>query len=204
MNDIRDILRSLAKAEARVVVVGGVALQLQGSAYITQDIDFAYERTRENAKRIVDALKPFNPRPRDYPEGVPFIFDAQTLMTNEVLTLETMAGDVDLLGAIKGIGSFRDVDTMAETIPFEGFEIRVLSIDALIVAKRAAGRPKDKAGIIELEAMREARTTMCTTITTEQTVEENAERPATTPPISSDSSSGDDPNSSRSTRNARR
>jgi hypothetical protein len=158
VNDLRDILRALAKAEARVVIVGGVALQLQGSAYITQDIDFAYERTRENAKRIVDALAPFGPRPRNYPEGVPFLFDAQTLLTHEILTLETSAGDVDLLAAIKGVGGFRDVDAAAETLSFEEFEIRVLSIDALIAAKRAAGRPKDEAGIIELEAMREART----------------------------------------------
>ena len=157
MSDIRDLLRALAKADARVVVVGGVAVQLQGSAYTTQDIDFAYDRTRENAQRIAHALKPFNPRPRNYPDGVPFIFDASTLMSNEVLTLETTAGDVDLLGAIKGLGGFREVDAAAEPLPFEGFQVRVLTVDALIVAKRAAGRPKDEAGLVELEAIREAR-----------------------------------------------
>jgi hypothetical protein len=157
MSDVRDVLRALAQVDAKVVVVGGVALQLQGSAYITQDIDFAYERTRENAKRVADALRPFNPRPRDYPEGVAFIFDTQTLITNEVLTLETDAGDVDLLGSIKGIGGYGDVEAFAEMLPFERFQIRVLSVEGLIIAKRAAGRPKDEPGLIELEAIREAR-----------------------------------------------
>ena len=36
------------------------------------------------------------------------------------------------------------------------FSFRVLSIDGLIAAKTASGRPKDKAGVIELRALREA------------------------------------------------
>ena len=71
--------------------------------------------------------------------------------------METTAGDVDLLGTVKGIGGFSEVEKLAETKTFEGQEIRVLSIDGLILAKRAAGRPKDEAGLIELEALREAR-----------------------------------------------
>jgi hypothetical protein len=39
----------------------------------------------------------------------------------------------------------------------EDFEVRVLSVEGLLVVKRAAGRPKDQPGIIELEAIREAR-----------------------------------------------
>ncbi len=78
-------------------------------------------------------------------------------MSNEILTLETEAGDLDFFANVKGIGSFSDVDRYAESKDFGGFELRVLSIDGLIVAKRAAGRPKDAAGLIELEAIREAR-----------------------------------------------
>jgi len=156
--DIRDILRALAERKARVVVVGGVAMQLQGSSYSTQDIDFAYERTRENATRVANALASFDPRPRDFSDDLPFVFDEQTLIAHEVLTLRTTAGDVDLLGAIKGIGGYRDVEALAETFRFEHYEVRVLSIDGLIQAKRAAGRPKDEAGLVELEAIREART----------------------------------------------
>ncbi len=139
------------------VVVGGFALQLHGSSYTTFDLDLAYERTRENVARLADALSPFAPRPRGFPAGLPFVFDAQTLMTSEILTLETAAGDVDLLATVKGVGGYSEIVRLADAIQVEGRTLRVLSIDGLIAAKRAAGRPKDEAGLVELEALREAR-----------------------------------------------
>ncbi len=64
--DVRDLLRHLAEARVRFVIVGGVDLQLQGSAYTTFDIDVAYERSRENCTRLASALEPFTPRPRGW------------------------------------------------------------------------------------------------------------------------------------------
>jgi predicted nucleotidyltransferase len=157
VSGVYEVLRALAEANAKIVVIGGVALQLQGSAYLTRDIDFAYERSRENAARIAKTMAAFNPRPRGLPGDLPFIFDAQALMTSEVLTLTTSAGDVDFLARVKGLGSYREIEALAETLQFEQFQIRVLSIEGLILAKRAAGRPKDEPGLIELEAIREAR-----------------------------------------------
>ena len=122
-----------------------------------RDADFEYERTRENAQRVATALEPFDPRPRGFPKDVAIIFDAQTLLTSEVLTLETSAGDVDLLAKINGLGTFDEVDALAETLRFEEFGVRVLSVEGLINSKLAAGRPKDQPGLIELETIREAR-----------------------------------------------
>lgn len=156
MSDIGDILRALAKTEAKVVLIGGVAMRLHGASYTTEDIDFAYERTRENAKRIVAALAPFTPRPRGFPTELPFIFDAQTLMSGAILTLDTSAGDVDLLAEIVGVGSFAEIDALAETLTIDDLHIRVLSPEGLLRTKRAAGRPKDAEGIIALEALIEA------------------------------------------------
>ncbi len=107
--------------------------------------------------RLAAALETFKPRPREFPPDLPFIFDAQALLSNELLTLETTAGDVDLLASVKGIGGFDAVATFAESVAYDGFTLQVLSIDGLIIAKRAAGRPKDQAGLLELEALREAR-----------------------------------------------
>jgi predicted nucleotidyltransferase len=64
---------------------------------------------------------------------------------------------VDLFGAVQGVGSYEAVEKLADTIECDGFELRVLSIEGLIITKRATGRPKDEAGLIELEALREAR-----------------------------------------------
>lgn len=155
MTELSDVLRALVDAKAKVVVVGGVAMQLHGSAYLTNDVDFVYERTRENAERIVAALGRFSPRPRGFPSDLPFIFDVQTLMVVEILTLNSTAGAVDLLATLKGVGDYKAVEATSELFPFEDKSIRILSIDGLIAAKSAAGRPKDKAGVIELRALKE-------------------------------------------------
>lgn len=152
-----DVIRALVEHDAHFVVVGGVALSLHGSAYVTLDLDIAYERTRENAKRIVAALQAFAPRPRGFPAELPFIFDAQTVLGTQILTLETTICDVDLLGEIPGVGTFPQVDAAAQDFRLRDLVFRILSVDGLIAAKRTANRPKDQAGLVELEGLREAR-----------------------------------------------
>lgn len=78
-------------------------------------------------------------------------------MSSDIITLETTLGDIDLLATVTGIGRFREVDSLAETITFERFSIRVLTVDGLIIAKTAANRPKDLPGLVELKAIREFR-----------------------------------------------
>lgn len=155
--DLGRVIEALLDEDVRFVIVGGIAMTLHGSAYITYDLDIAVEKTAENARRIASALAPFSPRPRGFPNDLPFIFDAQTLHSSQILTLETTAGSVDVLGEISGVGPFSTIDTRAESLPFRGRAVRVLSIDALIESKRAANRSKDEPGLIELEALKEAR-----------------------------------------------
>lgn len=123
---------------ARFVIVGGVALTLHGSAYVTFDLDIAIERTRENTTKIANALRRFSPRPRGFPEDVPFVFDAQSILSAQVLTLSTAVGDIDILGEISGVGAFPEIDRQSQDVNFRGRTVRVLSIDALIASKRAA------------------------------------------------------------------
>lgn len=156
MTDMRAILSALVAAKAKFVVVGGIAMRLHGSQYLTEDIDLVYERSRANGERMVSALAPFQPRPRVFPEDLPFIFDVQTLVVTDILTLRTTAGDLDLLATLKGVGDFKAVEAASEPYSIGELPFRVLSIDGLIAAKGAAGRPKDKAGVIELRALKEA------------------------------------------------
>jgi hypothetical protein len=138
-----------------MVVIGGVAITAHGSAYITKDLDFCYKRTRENLKRIVQALSPFNPRPRNFPENLPYIFDESTLLNGTNFTFETTIGDIDLLGEVSGVGDYNAVENESVVMELYGYGIKVLSIDGLIKAKRAAGRTKDLLVLPELEALKE-------------------------------------------------
>ena len=62
-------------------------------------------------------------------------------------------GDVDLLGEVKGIGSYDDLAKMAVIVDLDGFPTQILSITGLIIAKEASARPKDEAGLKILYAL---------------------------------------------------
>jgi hypothetical protein len=66
---------ALSAAEVDFVVIGGVAATPHGSARVTFDLDICYSRASANLKRLREALGPFNPRPRGFPPGLPFIWD---------------------------------------------------------------------------------------------------------------------------------
>ena len=64
---------------------------------------------------------------------------------------------MDLLGEIVGGGSFEALLPHSVTLQVYGADCRCLGLEALIQAKRAAGRPKDLEAIAELEALLEER-----------------------------------------------
>ena len=155
MKQFETVVRALAENSVEFVIIGGVAVTLHGSAYMTQDFDFCYHRTTQNLRRIVHALAPFNPKLRGFPEHLPFVWDERTLQQGTNFTLTTNLIDVDLLGEVSGLGNYQDVLRMSVEINFSDVKVRILSLDGLILAKRAAGRTKDLLVLPELEALRE-------------------------------------------------
>ena len=156
MIDLEKAIVSLAQNEVEFVIVGGVAINLHASAYITQDLDFCYSRAKENVGRIVRALVPFRPRPRNFAMELPFAFDETTLRNGTNFTFETTIGHIDLLGEVKGIGDYADAVKRSVSYEIYGCKIRALDLDALIASKLAANRPKDQLVLPELFALREA------------------------------------------------
>ena len=154
---IEAILTRFAQAGVDFVVIGGVAGLAHGSARVTFDVDLCYKRTPENIRRLCDALAPLHPRLRGAPEGLPFRLDTQTVKAGLNFTLTTDLGAVDLLGEISGLGGYEGVKAVSEALPLYGLEMNVLSLEGLLVAKRAAARGKDKEAIVELEALLELR-----------------------------------------------
>lgn len=155
MIELQEALESLAHREVEFVIVGGVAMYLYGSSHVTLDLDICYARHRTNLIRIVSALSPYHPRPRGLPENLPFIWDEQTLRNGTNFTFTTDLGDLDLLGEVAGVGNYEDALAVSVVVPLFKIECRVLTLDALIEAKRAAGRTKDLLALPELEALRE-------------------------------------------------
>ena len=93
---------------------------------------------------------------RGAPAGLPFILDARTIKQGLNFTFETDIGPLDLLGEIAGVGDYDVAVRQAVATEFFGHAVQILSLNHLIAAKRAAGRPKDLLVIPELEAILEA------------------------------------------------
>ena len=148
-------LKSLTAERVDFVIVGGLAISMHSTGYITTVLDFCYLRTRENLKKIVAALAPFNPRFRHFPEDLPFVWDERTLQNGTNFTLVTTIGDIDLLGEVAGVGDFEAVKKESVVTILYDCEVRVLTLEGLIKAKRATGRTKDLLVLPELEALQE-------------------------------------------------
>jgi hypothetical protein len=149
-------LRLLGEHKVDCVIVGGIAALIHGSLLLTNDVDVCYARDPENLKRLAGALQSVHARLRNAPEGLPFILDAETLKRGLSFTFTTDVGDLDLLGEVRGVGHYDEV--VADSITVELFDYRftVIDIGKLVIAKRAAGRPKDLLALPELEAIQEA------------------------------------------------
>lgn len=134
----------------RFVIIGGVAMRIQGAAHTTDDIDFSYARDADSFPGLIDIMNKNHVRLRNVPADLPFFFDLRTLRNTQNFTLITDAGDIDLLAEPAGIDSFDGLWERATIEEIAGMNVRVATIDDLIAMKRAAGRPKDKQHILEL------------------------------------------------------
>jgi len=147
----------LADGDVEFVVVGGLAAVVHGSAYVTHDVDVCYGRSATNVERLCEALGPVHPTLRGAPKGLPFRLDPPTVAAGLNFTLDTDLGALDILGEVQGLGAYPGVAEHSETVDLFGRSVRVLTLEALIRAKRAAGRRKDLLLIPELEALLELR-----------------------------------------------
>lgn len=155
MVEFEPAIKSLTAKEVDFVIIGGVAISVHSTGYVTRDLDFCYLRTTENLKRIVSAFAHFNPRLRGFPEDLPFVWDERTLQSGTNFTLKTTIGDIDLLGEVAGVGDYQAVKKESIIARLYDCDVRVLTLEGLIKAKRAAGRTKDLLVLPELEALRE-------------------------------------------------
>jgi hypothetical protein len=149
---VERVLGALTTAGVEFIVVGGVSALLQGVPIVTQDLDVCYRRSPENVRRLAAALRPFHPRLRELPEGVPNVVDERTFQMGANFTLDLEGEDLDLLAEMSGIGGYDDIVRTAVELDLPDHRVRVLALEQLIATKRAAGRAKDLAILPLLEA----------------------------------------------------
>jgi hypothetical protein len=147
------MLGGLVRAQVRFVVIGGLAMRAHGSARLTEDLDVCYDTAADNLERLAGILAAWHAYLRGVEPGLPFVMDVRALKTTPVMTLITDQGDIDVMDRVAGVGEY--ADALAQSVATESMNIgfRVLDLPALIRAKRAAGRAKDREQLPELEAL---------------------------------------------------
>jgi hypothetical protein len=139
------------------IIIGGWCAILHGSVYVTRDLDICFSRRRDNLKRLAAALAPFQPRLRDLPQDLPFVWDESTFRNGTVFTLTTDLGIIDLLAEVAGVGAYEDAYNDSILVHSFGRDVRTLDLPALMRSKQAAGRPKDLELLGELQRLLDAR-----------------------------------------------
>ena len=155
MKNVEKQIRLIGEFQIECVLIGGVAATVHGSSIPTQDLDVCYSRERPNLTRIVQALRSVSATLRGAPKSLPFILDEETLRHGLNFTFDTDAGNLDLLGEVRGVGMYADCLENSDEAEIFGYRLRILSFDKLMASKQAAGRPKDLIALAELEAIKE-------------------------------------------------
>jgi hypothetical protein len=151
------LLRRLDAAAVEFVVIGGVAAVAHGSPQITQDLDIVYAPDAANLTRLGGALQALNATLRGVAEDVPFVPDARALTQVRILTLETDEGALDLIARPDGSRGYDALRAGSIEAVVQGTVVRIAGLDDLIAMKKAAGRPKDRIYVEELEAIKRLR-----------------------------------------------
>ncbi|HMS25544.1 MAG TPA: hypothetical protein PKB15_07660 [Acidimicrobiia bacterium] len=151
------ILRILNKHNIEYVVVGGVGNILHGADISTKDIDVCPATSKENFKRLSNALIELKAKLRGA-EDVEVPIAAGLLENMHIGTWVTPLGDLDTIHTIpaglKGERyNFEKLYQRHTDSTFEGLTVHVASLKDIVASKRFAGRPKDLAVLPELEEL---------------------------------------------------
>ena len=159
MAELESLLKRLIDHAVEFVIVGGYAAAAHGATLVTFDMDVCCRFSPDNLMRLQAALADLHPVHRMTPRRLPLSLTPANCVGLKNLYLATDWGQLDCLGAVAGIGGYEEALMGSEEIALQFGRCRILSLDALITAKRAMDRPRDREAVIQLEAIRERRTT---------------------------------------------
>ena len=140
--DFKDFLRLLNEKAVKYLLVGGYAVGYHGYPRATNDIGFFVEMSRENAEKIVEAIRAFGFNP---PELAPELF----LKDEQIIRMGFAPLRIEILTGISGVG-FAECFAEKVVAELDGIKVNILDLQNLKINKRASGRLKDLADLENL------------------------------------------------------
>lgn len=136
------MLRTLSEEGVRFIVVGGVAAVLEGAPVSTFDLDIVPAQDEDNLERLIRALEEMEAVYFD-PAGRTIHPTLERFHGGRHHLFRTRFGRLDVM---QSIGDHEDFDSLlprANPVNVGGVVVFVLSLQAVIETKEAAGRDKD-------------------------------------------------------------
>ena len=134
--DFQDFIKSLNKFGVEYMLVGGYAVILRGYSRSTGDIDIWVNKTPENYHKLQLAIIEF---------GLPAaaVLQNQFFSTEyDVFSFGKPPYAIEIMTAVKGL-EFVPAFEQSTIEQVDGLPVRVIHLNQLIEAKKAAGRNKD-------------------------------------------------------------
>jgi hypothetical protein len=141
IQDLKEFIRLLDAHEVEYLIVGGAAVNALGFVRMTEHLEFWLKRDEKNADRTLTALAEF---------GFDEFSREDLLDPKAVLMLGRPPHRIDLLTWISG-REFEDCYPRRTYGHIGGVRVPLISVEDLLINKRASGRPKDLADVDEFE-----------------------------------------------------
>lgn len=140
--DFEELLKLLENNSARYMVVGGYAVAFHGFPRLTKDIDFYFDNSTENVKKIICSLIDF---------GFPKADLNADMFTSEgnIITFGVEPVRVDFINQISGV-NFEEAWNTKVRGKYGNVEVNFIGRMELIKNKSSTDRPKDKLDAEEL------------------------------------------------------
>lgn len=155
MHEPSSLLARLIAHQVDFVIVGGYAAAAHGSTLVTLNVDICCDFSVSNLLRLQEALRDVHPVHRMATKRLRLMLTPQSCARLKNLYLATDDGQLDCLSTVLGIGDFDTVKRRSIEIELPFGRCRLLALDALIEAKEAMGRPRDKESVHQLKAIQE-------------------------------------------------
>jgi predicted nucleotidyltransferase len=149
------LLERLKGSGLEFVVIGGLCVVYHGVPVATFDLDVCCRFGEENVKRIESAVQDLHSVHRLTANKLPLEQTRSSFASLKNLYLQTDLGKLDCLSEVAGLGGYDQVLEQSISHSMSFGEFKMLNLDALIVAKSAAGREKDLEAVRLLRAVKE-------------------------------------------------
>ncbi|MBC7247231.1 MAG: hypothetical protein H5T73_05580 [Actinobacteria bacterium] len=140
--DFKELLALLNEHEVEYVIVGAYALAFHGAPRFTGDLDILVHPSRENAQKIMSAL-------RDFGFGSLGLSPEDFQKSDYVVQLGVAPVRVDFLTSLTGV-TWEEADAGKVSGTYGDVPVSFLGREQLVANKRALGRKRDLA---DLEAI---------------------------------------------------